>query len=392
MSVLRFGELLLPKRGTDMTKWAVVACDQYTSSPAYWDKVKEITAGAPSTLSLICPEAYLSEASARLPGIARAAKEYLGNVLVPLTGGVLVERKLEHVTRYGIVCKVDLEAYTYDGSHSPVRATEGTVTERIPPRLAVRRACPLDVSHVMCLIDDEAGRVLAPLIAERDKMTVLYDAPLMLGGGRVTGYHISDTSALTAALEELERASEANDLPFMLVGDGNHSLAAAKALYEEYKAAGDPRAARARYALTEIVDLRSDGIVFEPIHRIMYDAPDFADHLTARVSGEGRATLILGGVKARLSVPSDPAEAYAAVQSAIDGYLQGHPDASVDYIHGAGDLEQLCAERHGTGVLMPALSKDGFFAFVAKKGALPRKSFSMGEAYEKRYYLETAEL
>lgn len=393
MSVLGFGKFMLPRRGTDLPRWAVVACDQYTSSPEYWEKLDAYVGGAPSTLRLICPEAFLADAADRLSALAAAADDYAENVLTAHTGGVLVKRSLAGGARWGLVCLLDLDAYSYAaGTDAPVRATEGTVTERIPPRLAVRRASRLDVPHVLCLIDDGGKTVIEPTSAQTDRLVKLYDFALFAGGGRIEGWAVTDTASISAALAALEQTAADTGRPFVLVGDGNHSLASAKALYEEYKAAGDPRAAAARYALVEVENMRSDGVVFQPIHRILYNADGFADFLARESTGDAARVMCVGREKRTFNSLASEIGTYRVVQALIDKYLAAHPEASVDYIHGTGELERLCAARGAVGVLMPTISKAEFFDYITAHGALPRKSFSMGEAYEKRYYLECRDL
>lgn len=388
MSVIRFGSFMLPKKGMDLSKWAVVACDQFTSSPEYWDKVEEYVGESPTTLRLICPEARLSSAEKLLPGISAASESYVNAVLETYNGGVLVKRTLASGDRYGLVCLIDLEEYSYEKSaQSEVRATEGTVIERIPPRLTVRRASRLDVPHVLCLIDDEDCSVIEPLIGKGE---VLYDTPLGFGGGRIEGRLVTDTKPLTA-LDKLQKKAHEKGRPFVLVGDGNHSLASAKALYEEYKAAGDPRAKNARYALVELENLRSNSIVFEPIHRIIYDAPQFAEYLKSYSSGTVKRTMLIGAEEVTFSAPSSEIETYKTVQTALDEFVKAN-GGDVDYIHGESDLRTLCKDKQAVGVIMPAIAKDEFFDYIAKNGSLPRKTFSMGEAYEKRYYMECRDL
>ena len=375
---LCFGRFMLP-RG-DASDWPVIACDQYTSRPEYWEAEDRRIGCAPSSLRLICPEAFLGEAEARLEGISRASREYAESALKEYRGGVAVTRTLPGgVKRRGLVCLADLECYSTSGEPL-IRATEGTVTERIPPRLAVRRSSVLDVSHVICLIDDPDRTVIEPLFGEGEE---LYDVALP-DGGRLEGRLVTDTAKASAALDALMAGAEKSGLPFVLVGDGNHSLAAAKALYEEYKAAGDERASSARYAVVEAENVRDDGVVFLPIHRIVYGMAGIKNELAARLGGDGYVTVMCGDVKERISAPSDPAEAYAAVQKIID-----ESGAKVDYIHGDGEIARICAsDGEAVGILMPPLDKSKLFSYIAAHGVLPRKSFSLGEAEDKRYYME----
>ena len=374
---LCFGRFMLP-RG-DVSRWPVIACDQYTSRPDYWKAESARVGAAPSSLRLICPEAFLGEAEERIKDISRVSREYASGVLEERTGGVLVTRTLAGGVRSGLVCLADLECYDYKNGGSLIRATEGTVAERIPPRLAVRRGSVLDISHVICLIDDPDGTVIEPLAGKGGK---LYDVSLP-DGGRLEGRAVTDTAGVVGALAALREKAEREGRPFVLVGDGNHSLAAAKALYEEYKAAGDERAVSARYALVEVENVRSDGVVFLPIHRVVYGMPSVAETLSS-MPGGGSVTLVRAGERVAVSAPADPAEAYAEVQRIID-----ESGAETDYIHGDAEIERICASRSdAVGVLMPPLDKAELFPYIAAHGVLPRKSFSLGEAEDKRYYME----
>lgn len=377
MSALRFGRFMLPR--CNISYWPVIACDQYTSRPEYWMNEDKRVGDMPSSLRLICPEAFLTEADKRMADINACSRDYAERVLKEYNGGVLVTRTGKRGSRCGIVCLADLECYDYSSCGSLIRATEGTVTERIPPRLAVRESSVLDVSHVICLIDDPGKTVIEPL---EGKGELLYDIQLS-GGDRLEGRLISDKESVSDALDRLQEQASEEHRPFVLVGDGNHSLAAAKALYESYKRSGDERAASARYALVEVENVRSDGVVFLPIHRIIYGMPGLAGRLE-NLGGDGHITLVRGDECIEVRAPSEPAEAYASVQSVID-----ESGAEVDYIHGDDEIRRICGERtDALGILMPPLDKSGLFDYIALHGVLPRKSFSMGEAEDKRYYME----
>lgn len=377
MSALRFGRFMLPR--CNISYWPVIACDQYTSRPEYWMNEDKRVGDMPSSLRLICPEAFLTEADKRMADINACSRDYAERVLKEYNGGVLVTRTGKRGSRCGIVCLADLECYDYSSCGSLIRATEGTVTERIPPRLAVRESSVLDVSHVICLIDDPGKTVIEPL---EGKGELLYDIQLS-GGDRLEGRLISDKESVSDALDRLQEQASEEHRPFVLVGDGNHSLAAAKALYESYKRSGDERAASARYALVEVENVRSDGVVFLPIHRIIYGMPGLAGRLES-LGGGGHITLVRGDECIEVRAPSEPAEAYASVQSIID-----ESGAEVDYIHGDDEIRRICGERtDALGILMPPLDKSGLFDYIALHGVLPRKSFSMGEAEDKRYYME----
>lgn len=383
MSVVACGDFLIPKKSDD--KWAVVACDQYTSSPEYWEREKARIGDAPSTLDLICPEAFLGDIDARLPAIAAASEKYAASDIFEKSSGlILTKRTVGGVERYGLVCTIDLEKYTFNGK-APVRATEGTVLERIPPRLAVRRASRYEASHVLCLIDDEERTVVEPLIGKGKK---LYEADLG-AGGRLEGFSVVEPENVLRALDALESRAEKAGEPFILVGDGNHSLASAKALYEELKDKGDERAARARYATVEIENLRSDAVVFHPIHRILYNTDLGAEELCF---GRGGSLKVVGKVEAEVPCPADGIETYRAVQDYIDDYISSHPSVKADYVHGEADLRALCEKHNAVGFVMPTIPKDTFFGYVSKHGRLPRKTFSLGQAWEKRYYYELREI
>ena len=382
-NALVFGKFLLPADKKTYRTWPAIACDQYTSSPEYWKKEYARIGDAPSTLRLICPEAFLSDSSVFMRDIARCSRDYLRSVLKEYEGGVLVKRTIGDIVRYGLVCLADLEEYDYASASGAIRATEGTVTERIPPRLAVREASALDVSHVICLIDDPQGTVIEPLIGGGEP---LYDVDIG-GAGRIEGRLIKDVSGAAAALEALRKSAEDRGKPFVLVGDVNHSLAAAKALYENYKKTGDSRAEYARYALVETENLRSDGVVFHPIHRVVTGG-DVASALVDGLKGDGSVRVCTADGEKSVAAPSDAAECYKQVQAVLDEYLSAHKDASIDYIHGDEEVRRLCARKGVSGVLMPSLDKSGLFGYIAENGVLPRKSFSMGEADEKRFYME----
>ena len=407
-------EILLPDfQKTDGTKWAVVACDQYTSEPDYWKKAEEIVGNSPSTLSMILPEVYLSETAKRVPVINESMKEILKAHLVshPDSMILLARTQSDGKIRKGLIGAVDLECYDYrKGSDSLIRATEGTVLERIPPRVAIRRDAPLELPHVMLLIDDDLRTVIEPLLEQcKDKKT-LYDFDLMLGGGHVRAYALDAKQQTDAknALAELitpdaikARYGNADLAPLLFaVGDGNHSLASAKASYEEVKAAIGEEAAKnhpARYALAEVVNLHDDALGFEPIYRVVFhcDPKDLLDALKAylaSLSGDATAQTmrcITTAEEFDLTVPHPVQQlTVGTLQSFLDGYAKEHPEMEVDYIHGEDSLRSLIKDDTTVGFLFDGMRKDELFRTVIYDGALPRKTFSMGHAPDKRYYLE----
>ena len=406
-------EILLPHaERVDPTRWAVVACDQYTSEPAYWEETARLVGEAPSMLRLILPEVYLSESEARIPRINAAMNEALASSLVAYPDAmVYVERtQSDGTVRRGIVGKVDLEAYDYNkGATTPIRATEGTVLERIPPRVAIRRDAPLESPHVMLLIDDRARTVIEPLQSYCQKQTPAYDFDLMQKGGHLRGVLLDETArknvldALAAlATPEAMRARYGADLPSLLfaVGDGNHSLATAKATYEELKSRIGEEAARihpARYALAEIVNLHDDALQFEPIYRVIFGVdPDVVlrelreelSHLSGTaapqemtyVTATGDGVLKIAHPTQQLTV--------GTLQSFLSAFAARHPEAEIDYIHGEDSLRALATRENAIGFLFAGMRKEELFPAVIFDGALPRKTFSMGHAADKRYYFE----
>lgn len=384
MALFKFGEILIPAEAP-VSSWAVVACDQYTSDKSYWDRLyAELP--EPTTLKLIFPECYLgSDNSARVSEIINKQNQYLNDkVFRSVDGTVLVKRKTSCGNeRWGLMCLIDLDEYsTEPGSHAPIRATEGLVASRIPPRVEIRKNCPLELPHVMLLIDDKRDTVIGPL---KDRGEVLYDGELNSGGGHITGYGIKDVSSAQSALEALKEESEqkyGSPLLF-LVGDGNHSLATAKACRDE----NNPLS---RYALAEIVNIYDDGLKFEPIHRAVFgvDNERFLFGLSNLTSSFNGKTMVYDkGTAREIPFPQEPVEGVGIVQKYIDEYIAAE-GGTVDYIHGKDELKDICINTGAAGICLSAMDKNSFFSYVAANGVLPRKTFSMGEANEKRYYME----
>ncbi len=406
-------EILLPARGVELERWAVVACDQYTSQPEYWKAVAERVGDTPSALHLVLPEVWLGESDEdkRIAAIQARMREYLarGVFAEPLRGFVAVERSTPHVAaRRGLLVALDLERYDWrPGARALVRATEATVEERLPPRLRVREGAALELPHVLVLIDDPERSALEPAFAAAARGAPLYDTQLMDGAGRVRGWAVTDAGeierlarALAAlARPELQRAryGASDGDPFLYAsGDGNHSLAAAKLFWERRKAglsAAQRERDPARFALVELVNVHDPGLRFEPIHRVVFGAePEALLAALERSPGAGPAhelrfvTSTRSGV-VRLQSRQEPL-AVAALQAFLDDWLASHPQARIDYIHGDEALARLAAERDRVGFYLPAFEKGALFPTVAKRGVLPRKAFSLGEAEEKRFYLE----
>ena len=415
---LPFGpaDILLPQN-CDMSLWSVVACDQYTSQPEYWQRVEQRVGKAPSTLRLILPESRLKE-----PGVEMEIMEVNNTMTHYLRENVFreypqsmvyVERTLSSgKVRRGLIGKLDLEQYDYEpGSDAMVRATEGTVLSRIPPRVAVRKNAPVELPHVMLLADDRERTVIEPLAAQTGDMEPIYDFELMENGGHIRGW------LLTAAqLEQVARALKAlaepaafnekyatRDLPVMLfaVGDGNHSLATAKECYERRKKLTRPEQwpdLPSRYALVELGNLHDESLEFEPIHRILTEVDpqqllaDLKAAFPGAFEGEGEGHVLHYALNARegaVTIPAPEAQLpVATLQNFLDLWLANHEGAGIDYIHGADVAKELAQRPDAIAFLLPAMGKEELFPTVIHDGVLPRKTFSMGEAHDKRFYLE----
>ncbi len=407
-------DILLPDFSvTDGTRWAVVACDQHTSEPEYWQAAAETVGNAPSTLSMILPEVYLSEADARVPVINAAMEQTLKETLRLYPGAlVALERtQSDGRIRRGLIGMVDLEHYDYTrGSTSLIRATEGTVLERIPPRVAIRRDAPLELPHILILIDDPKQTVIEPLFGEGKCGETIYDFDLMLGGGHVRA-KLVDTSVheeIGAALAALitpeamqEKYGDASLSPLLFaMGDGNHSLATAKAAYEELKAGIGLEAALshpARYALAELENLHDPALDFEPIYRTVANCDPHAllgelNAYLASLSGTAapqEVTVVTAEGEQTLTIPHPEQQlAVGTLQAFLTDYEKAHPEVVVDYIHGTDTLRRLAAAPGSVGFLFDGMRKDELFRTVIYDGALPRKTFSMGHAADKRYYIE----
>jgi hypothetical protein len=424
----RLPRVLLPRSGIDLRKWAVIACDQHTSEPDYWRRVEREVRSAPSTLNLIFPEAYLDapDAAARIGRIQAAMRDYLAEGLLRLhEGSVYVERTIGERVRRGLLLEFDLEAYDFGNeSTSPIRPTEGTMVERLAPRIAVRRGAELEIPHVLALIDDPAGTVIEPIGAERSNLAKLYETELMLGGGRVAGYAI-DAERGERVVRSLRALADPSAFstrygvpagtPVMLfaMGDGNHSLATAKAYWDSIKASvsGDHPS---RFALVEVENIHDPALEFSPIHRLLFGvtgevrqalAQEFGSRISCtdvasaaamreavRAARGPRHVAGLIGSDARFSVIeiAEPPSTLAAgtLQSFVDRLIERHGAARVDYVHGDDVLERLAMQDGCVGIQLPALGKQDLLRMVVREGPLPRKTFSMGEADEKRFYVE----
>ncbi len=422
-------KLLLPRPGVDLHKWAVIACDQFTSEPGYWQEVAALVGDAPSTYHLTLPEVYLdtAEEAHRVRSICQTMQDYLDHELfVKREGIVLVERTAAGRTRHGIILALDLERYDYHkGSTSLIRATEGTILERIPARVRIRSGAPLELPHILVLIDDPEGTVIEPLVAARQQLEQLYDFDLMMDSGHLRGYQVTrafehDVLEALARLADPRRFARKYELgpdsPLLLfaMGDGNHSLATAKAIWEQVKGQATPDHP-ARYALVEIENIHDTGLVFEPIHRVLFGVAgdlvraleDFSggdSYIVPCASAETMASLvksqaarrgahafgIVSGQGYHVAYVPSPSSNLAAgtLQSFVDTWGKAGGFTKIDYVHGTEVVVRLGAQPGNIGLYLPPLAKSDLFKTVILDGALPRKTFSMGEAKEKRFYVE----
>ena len=405
MKTIRSCDILVPN-GCEHEKWSVVACDQFTSEREYWHKLERYVGDAKSTLKLIFPEAYLEDddKEERIENINRTMREYLdGGVFKTLKDSFIVCKRTtaSGVSRLGIVLAIDLEDYCFTHpSHAYVRSTEGVVLDRIPPRLKIRQDAPVELPHIMLLIDDRKHRVIEPIWEGRADLEKVYDFDLNMGGGHLEGYRIDAQKVIDVFDKYVDSVQDlygekTNDFIFA-VGDGNHSLATAQAHWNRItEGLTDAQKAvhPARFALCEVENLHDDGIVFEPIHRFVFGAKeDFIGYLQTALSGEKTIEAFDKNGNYALKVDRVGAKAIKDMQDAIDAYLKEHSECSVDYIHGIEHLKDVAAHNVGVAIAMPKIEKDELFGYVLKNGTLCRKAFSMGEAEEKRYYFEAKKI
>ncbi len=425
-------EILLPKK-IDVKSWSVIACDQYTQNPEYWKKTSESAGSNPSTLNLILPEVYLNaeDKPARIEKIRKTMKEYISNGVFadPLNSFIYLERTTAFGRmRKGLMCCIDLETYEWKPfTTANIRATEATIVERIPPRMEIRKGAPLELPHIMLLVNDKDGCLVEACGENAKKGSPVYDGDMMMNGGKISGWAVTDNSIVENALNKIaEENRQADGSTFLFaVGDGNHSLATAKATWDEHKktlSGEELKTSNVRYALVEIVNIYDTGLTFEPIHRVVFnaDSSDMIQKLSEKLGGkiseassknEMIETVKKSNADFGFAFKKDGCQKYlllkteikelavSKLQPALDEYLKNACAESsknnaleIDYIHGTEDVLELGTKDNGTGILLPPIAKDSFFETIGKTGPLPRKSFSMGEADEKRFYLECRKL
>ena len=429
---IQIPRIYLPKKGTDLTKWAVIACDQFTSEPEYWQKVETLVGNAPSTYNLILPEVYLEKPGEerRIKFIQDKMRYYLQKkILEPREGLIYVERSVDGKTRRGLMLCLDLEHYDFTkGSTSLIRATEGTIVERLPPRMKIRTGAALELPHILVLIDDPGRTVIEPLEKARAGLEKIYDFDLMLGSGHLTGYAVNEVleTKLVASLRRLAdpeifaaKYGLSQDKPVLLfaMGDGNHSLATAKAVWERMKPAvglDHP----ARYALIELENVHDEGLEFEPIHRLLFGlkrelfaslkeffganfsytpvatAAEMVKAVDAAKGPRQIIGLVGGGRDFGLLEIDNPSSnlPVGTLQAFLDRFIKEGGADKIDYVHGSEIVCKLGPQPGNAGFYVPGMHKSDLFKTVILDGALPRKTFSMGEAKEKRFYMEARKI
>ena len=411
--------LLLPRSDVPLRSWSVIACDQHTSQPQYWRETERLVGDNPSTLGLVLPEARLGgDRAAAIAAINQRMAEYLaaGVFVEQAPGFMLVEREVRRETpRRGLLVALDLECYDYrPEARTLIRSTEGTDPKRLPARIDVRRDAPLESPHILVLIDDPERRVIEPLFDQVGQPC--YDFELMQDGGRLRGWHIAEAETIDATAQAIAGLRRGEPPLVYAMGDGNHSFAAARSVWEQLKADGAPADHPARYALAELVNVHDDALRFEPIHRLL-DGVDAEDVLAAFTAHFAAA----GGSRRRLATRDDWRQAWrevrrtpghhipyltasesgvlsvaaprtqleiATLQAFLDRVVAAHAGADIDYVHGEEALIELVDASSRIGFLLPSLDEGDMFQSVVRDGALPRKTFSLGEAHEKRYYME----
>ena len=403
MSIIKIPKILIPKNNIDLKKWAVIACDQFTSQKDYWDKLDSYC-GEISTLRITYPEIYLNEdRDNRIKKINSNMKKYLqSDIFDCIESFILTVRTTKYGRkRVGLMISFDLEQYDYT-KQLAVRATEATVPERLPVRVKIREKACLELPHALLLLDDETKSIIEPLYQNKDKLQKLYSTELNNDGGSIEGYKVENSQEIINKIEELcsgenLKRKYGSDKPFMFaVGDGNHSIATAKLCWESLKKTLKPEERAnhpARFCLCELVNLYEEDLLFEPIHRVVFNVgQDFVAHLQNNLFGEEKITLNYCGKEYICNVDKNSAVAIGQIQEVIDKYIANNPIAEQDYVHGTNHTLEVASENNGVAVFMPKLQKADLFKYISTGKILTRKSFSMGEAEEKRYYLECKQI
>ena len=425
---IQIPDILLPNETIDLSKWSVIACDQFTSQPEYWDEVRKFVNQSPSTLNLILPEVYLGkpEKKSFVAGIQQSMRTYLEkNIITPTEGMVLIERISNAGTRHGLLLALDLEKYSFEqDSSSIIRATEGTIVDRLPPRIRIRKNAILECPHILVLIDDPEKSIIEPLWKINTLHPKIYDFDLMLDSGHLKGYLVNDVTIEKKMVEAFEKFSKSKyfhkkygltkneEVLLFAVGDGNHSLATAKAVWEKKKASL-PADHPLRYALVEIENIHDPGLFFEPIHRVIFGNKQniieaLHNHYRKKInintcqSYKEMISKVKKSTSEKQIIGLTTSDYYGimsvdhpssnlpvgTLQEFLDCFLSKGGADGIDYIHGTDSLLKISQKPDNFGFYLPAMDKNQLFRTVILDGALPRKTFSMGEAKDKRFYLE----
>lgn len=417
-------DILIPSDGIDLKAWAVVACDQYTSQPEYWHELEAEIGSKPSTLKIIYPEVYLESPDKEeiIKSINETMHAYLENGIFKeyKDSFILVKRDTESGTRYGLMAALDLEQYDYSvSSHTLIRATEGTILSRIPPRKQIRKNAELELPHIMVLISDKYRKIIEPLRDKKDSLEKIYETDLNKDGGHITGYLVDrdeDKETIAEGFEKIYSELDNSNPLLFAMGDGNHSLATAKSCWEDLKATlteEERKTHPARFALVEIENIFDEGLQFEPIHRVFFNLKkDAFDKLlidncksfsSEKISdkhkmleeinklGQHFGLIDKNGMYVYTVVNGKKNIAAGTLQLIIDQMLEKNL-GQVDYIHGVDVTLELARKDGNIGVILPDISKENFFSDMLKDGAYPRKTFSIGHANEKRYYMEARKI
>jgi hypothetical protein len=425
---IQIPDILLPSNNIDPTKWSVIACDQFTSQPEYWQKVAQLVGESPSTYHMILPEVFLGtpEEKKRIQTTRQMMETYLNDgTLISHEGLIYVERTVDGKTRHGLMLALDLEKYDFNkGSQSLIRATEGTILDRLPPRIKIREGAPLEIPHILVLIDDPQNTLFSAVEKQKAALTLAYDFDLMQNSGHLSGRYINDPNLekqLLNALEELAKpevfrakynVGPEKGVLLFAVGDGNHSLATAKSIWEAIKSKVGPDYP-ARYALVEIENVHDAGLEFEPIHRVLFnvqedptqalhrhfskevtfstakDQKDMVDQVNHPVEGEHRFGLITSKGFQVVTIKHPASNlSVGTLQPFLDAWLKSGWAGTIDYVHGNDVVCELGNKPDNVGFYLAGMPKSDLFKTVILDGALPRKTFSMGEAHEKRFYME----
>ncbi len=404
MSIIKTPKILLPNNTVDMTKWATVACDQFCAEPKYWEELERIVGTSPSTLRMTLPEIYLKgDIASMVEDINACMNKYIKDgILQEQNSYVLVERTVGSEKRVGLMVALDLESYDWNRVRVPVRATEATIMERLPARIEIRSKAPIEIPHAMILIDDKEHTVIEPLYAQRADYKKLYDFDLNMGGGHIAGYAVPADSGMEDKLfalldPQLQIAKYGNDAGILMaIGDGNHSIATAKVMWDNLKktlSEEEKENHDARFALVEVVNIYGGGMAFEPIHRIVFNADDkFIAKMESVIKGDGKATIVTKDGDREIAVPATSSLAINAMQEFLEKTVAEDDSLEIEYVHNTDRLRAVIAEEGGVGIIFPTFKTEELFNYVVNVGNLPKKSFSIGEPEEKRYYLESKKI